>query len=75
MSQNNAATVTLAGGLYLGQNAVTFNVTTSTVNAVTNISGTIALAVTWEAKPGQADAVADVLNRMTSAVRAAEPGT
>jgi len=34
----------------------------------------VALAVTWEAKPGEADAVADILTRMTAAV-AGEPGT
>jgi quinol monooxygenase YgiN len=37
-------------------------------------AGQIALAVTWEAKEGEADAVADVLRRMAQAVRA-EPGT
>jgi quinol monooxygenase YgiN len=36
--------------------------------------GRLALAVTWEAKPGEADAVADILRRMTEAVQA-EPGT
>ena len=44
-------------------------------NAKPPVTGTVALAVTWEAKPGEADAVADALNRMTSAVRANEPGT
>lgn len=34
----------------------------------------IALAVTWEAKPGKADAVAEILGRMTVAT-AGEPGT
>lgn len=37
-------------------------------------AGELALAVTWEAKPGEADAVADILRRMASAVKA-EPGT
>jgi quinol monooxygenase YgiN len=44
-------------------------------NAKPPVTGTVALAVTWEARPGQADAVADVLDRMASAVRAGEPGT
>jgi quinol monooxygenase YgiN len=44
-------------------------------NAKPPVSGTVALAVTWEAKPGEADAVANVLARMTAAVRASEPGT
>jgi quinol monooxygenase YgiN len=44
-------------------------------NAKPPVSGTVALAVTWEAKPGEADAVADTLDRMAAAVRAAEPGT
>lgn len=43
-------------------------------NAKPPVSGTVALAVTWEARPGEADAVADVLRRMAAAVRA-EPGT
>jgi quinol monooxygenase YgiN len=34
----------------------------------------LALAVTWEAKPGEAAAIADILRRMAAAV-AAEPGT
>jgi quinol monooxygenase YgiN len=34
----------------------------------------IALAVTWEARAGEADAVADILRRMALAVRS-EPGT
>jgi quinol monooxygenase YgiN len=37
--------------------------------------GTFTLAVTWEAKPGEADAIADILRRMAQAVKAAEPGT
>ena len=37
-------------------------------------NGRVALAVTWEAKPGEADAVADLLSQMAEAVRA-EPGT
>lgn len=37
-------------------------------------SGTFALAVTWEAKPGEADQVAALLSRMAEAVRS-EPGT
>lgn len=44
-------------------------------NARPPLAGTVALAVTWEAKRGEADAVADVLRRMTDAVRAGEPGT
>jgi quinol monooxygenase YgiN len=36
--------------------------------------GQLALAVTWEAKEGEAEAVAEVLRRMASAVKA-EPGT
>ncbi|MBL8673754.1 MAG: antibiotic biosynthesis monooxygenase [Rhodospirillales bacterium] len=43
-------------------------------NANPPVAGTVALAVTWEARPGEADAVADVLRRMAEAVRA-EPGT
>src|SRR5262252_4632229 len=34
----------------------------------------LAVTVTWEAKDGQGDRVADILRRMASAVRA-EPGT
>jgi len=37
-------------------------------------SGHVALAATWEAKDGQADAVADILRRMAEAVKS-EPGT
>jgi len=37
-------------------------------------SGTLALAVTWEARPGEADAIADILRRMASTVRSKEPG-
>jgi quinol monooxygenase YgiN len=36
--------------------------------------GRLALAVTWEAKAGEADAVADILARLAGAVKA-EPGT
>ena len=36
--------------------------------------GGLALAVTWEAKEGEAEAVADILRRMASAVKS-EPGT
>ncbi len=36
--------------------------------------GRVALAVTWEAKPGEGDAVADLLSRMAEEVRG-EPGT
>ncbi len=36
--------------------------------------GQLALAATWEAKEGEAEAVADILRRMASAVNA-EPGT
>jgi quinol monooxygenase YgiN len=36
--------------------------------------GQLALAATWEAKEGEAEAVADILRRMASAVTA-EPGT
>ncbi|WP_178130289.1 putative quinol monooxygenase [Reyranella sp. CPCC 100927] len=36
-------------------------------------AGSLALAVTWEARPGEADAVADILRRMASAVRSKEP--
>jgi len=36
--------------------------------------GRITVAVTWEAKEGEADAVADILRRMARAVQA-EPGT
>jgi quinol monooxygenase YgiN len=36
--------------------------------------GQLALAVTWEAKEGEADAVADILRRMAIAVKS-EPGT
>ncbi|MBI3517186.1 MAG: antibiotic biosynthesis monooxygenase [Proteobacteria bacterium] len=36
--------------------------------------GRLAVTVTWEAKEGEADAVAEILRRMASAVRA-EPGT
>jgi len=44
-------------------------------NAKPPVSGTVALAVTWEAKPGEADAIAATLEHMTVAVRAGEPGT
>ena len=37
-------------------------------------SGTLALAVTWEAKPGEGDRVAELLARMADAVHS-EPGT
>lgn len=36
-------------------------------------AATVALAVTWEARAGEADAVADILRRMAVAVRS-EPG-
>jgi quinol monooxygenase YgiN len=36
--------------------------------------GRLALAVTWEAKEGEAEAVADILRRLASAVKS-EPGT
>jgi quinol monooxygenase YgiN len=36
--------------------------------------GRFTLAVTWEAKPGEADAVAGILSRMAEAVKS-EPGT
>ncbi len=36
-------------------------------------AATLALAATWEARAGEADAVADILRRMAVAVRA-EPG-
>src|SRR3954454_21356129 len=36
--------------------------------------GRLALAATWEAKPGEAEAVADILRRMADAVKS-EPGT
>jgi len=36
--------------------------------------GRLALAATWEAKEGESEAVADILRRMASAVKA-EPGT
>jgi len=36
--------------------------------------GRLALAATWEAKEGQAEAVADILRRMAGAVKS-EPGT
>jgi quinol monooxygenase YgiN len=37
-------------------------------------SGRLALAATWEAKEGEADAVADILRKMATAVKS-EPGT
>jgi (4S)-4-hydroxy-5-phosphonooxypentane-2,3-dione isomerase len=40
----------------------------------TPTDGRFTLAVTWEAKPGEADAVAEILKRMATAV-ASEPGT
>jgi quinol monooxygenase YgiN len=36
--------------------------------------GSFALSVTWEAKPGEGDAVAEILHQMAEAVRS-EPGT
>jgi quinol monooxygenase YgiN len=39
------------------------------------VAGTVAYAITWEAKPGEVDAVIDVLGRMTEAVQSNEPGT
>jgi quinol monooxygenase YgiN len=44
------------------------------MKSATLVEGGLALAVTWEAKQGEADAVADILARMASAVKA-EPGT
>ncbi|MCW5747005.1 MAG: antibiotic biosynthesis monooxygenase [Alphaproteobacteria bacterium] len=41
--------------------------------STTSQPGPVALAVTWEARAGEADAVADILRRMAIAVRA-EPG-
>jgi autoinducer 2-degrading protein len=38
-------------------------------------AGTFALAVTWEAKAGEQDAIADILRRLADAVTANEPGT
>ncbi len=38
------------------------------------VAGRLALAVTWEAKEGEAEVVAEVLRRMADAVKA-EPGT
>jgi quinol monooxygenase YgiN len=40
----------------------------------TPADGRLALAVTWEAKEGEAEAVAEILRRMASAVKS-EPGT
>jgi quinol monooxygenase YgiN len=40
----------------------------------TPAGGRLALAATWEAKEGEAEAVADILRRMASAVKS-EPGT
>jgi quinol monooxygenase YgiN len=40
----------------------------------TPANGRLALAVTWEAKQGEEEAVADILRRMAEAVKA-EPGT
>jgi quinol monooxygenase YgiN len=37
-------------------------------------AGRLALAVTWEAKEGEAEAVADILRRLAGAVKS-EPGT
>jgi quinol monooxygenase YgiN len=37
-------------------------------------NGNLALAVTWEAKDGESEAVADILRRMAESVKA-EPGT
>lgn len=37
-------------------------------------SANVALAIRWEAKPGEADAAAELLRRMVAAVRE-EPGT
>lgn len=44
-------------------------------NARPPVIGTVAYTITWEAKPGEVDAVVDVLDRMAAAVRATEPGT
>ncbi|MBX3503180.1 MAG: antibiotic biosynthesis monooxygenase [Alphaproteobacteria bacterium] len=44
-------------------------------NAKPPVCGTVAFTITWEAKPGEVDALLDVLDRMTAAVRANEPGT
>ncbi len=43
-------------------------------STTTRATGTLALAVTWEARRGEADAVADILRRMASAVQQKEPG-
>jgi quinol monooxygenase YgiN len=40
----------------------------------TPANGRLALAATWEAKPGEAEAVAEILRRMAIAVKS-EPGT
>ena len=47
---------------------------TSLTKTAAPANGRIAIAVTWEAKDGEADAVADILSRMAQAVEA-EPGT
>ena len=47
----------------------------SLANAKPPVSGTVAFTITWEARPGEVDALLDVLDRMTAAVRANEPGT
>ena len=36
--------------------------------------GTVAFAITWEAKPGEAEAAAAILRRMTAEVERNEPG-
>lgn len=44
-------------------------------NAKPPVSGAVAFTITWEAKPGEVDSVVDLLDRMTAAVHANEPGT
>ena len=36
--------------------------------------GNVAFTITWEAKPGEAEAAAEILRRMTAEVERSEPG-
>ena len=57
-----------------GQTSTTENSMLELMKSSAPAGGQVALAATWEAKEGQAEAVADILRRMASAVKS-EPGT
>lgn len=73
-----ACACSLASGPLLalekGQTSTTENSMLELMKSSAPAGGQIALAATWEAKEGQADAVADILRHMANAVKS-EPGT